>query len=99
MAKNTIMIVGLGDLGGYVLEFLARTPNMPKIVTADINEDWGNRKTNSALIGASQFGFYPDIEFVKVDAFDVEKTVRVLQEVQPAIIYNSMTLQSWWVIT
>lgn len=99
MAKNTIMIVGLGDLGGYVLEFLARTPNMPKIVTADINEDWGNRKTNSALIGASQFGFYPDIEFVKLDAFDVEKTARVLQEVQPAIIYNSMTLQSWWVIT
>ena len=93
------MIVGLGDLGGYVLEFLARTPNIPKIVTADINEDWGNRKTNSALIGASQFGFYPDIEFVKVDAFDVEKTARVLQEVQPAIIYNSMTLQSWWVIT
>ena len=99
MAKNTIMIVGLGDLGGYVLEFLARTPNISKIVTADINEDWGNRKTNSALIGASQFGFYPDIEFVKLDAFDIDKTARVLQEVQARHIYNSMTLQSWWVIT
>ena len=99
MGKNTIMIIGLGDLGGYVLEFLARTPNISRIVTADINEDWGTRKTNSALIGASQFGFYPDIEFVKLDAFDVEKTARILQEVQPAVIYNSMTLQSWWVIT
>ncbi len=99
MAKNTIMIVGLGDLGGYVLEFLARTPNISKIVTADINEDWGNRKTNSALIGASQFGFYPDIEFVKLDAFDIDQTAKVLQQVQPDLIYNSMTLQSWWVIT
>jgi hypothetical protein len=99
MAKNTIMIVGLGDLGGYVLEFLARTPNMPKIVTADINDDWGNRKTNSALIGASQFGFYPDIEFIKLDAFNIDQTAKVLQQVQPDLIYNSMTLQSWWVIT
>ncbi len=99
MKKESIMIVGLGDLGGYVLEFLARVPNMPKIVAADINEDWGARKTNSALIGASQFGFYPEIEFVKLDAFDVDKTAQVLQQVQPAIIYNSMTLQSWWVIT
>ena len=98
MNKNTVMIVGLGDLGGWVLEFLARVPNMPKIVTADIRDDWGERKTNSAIAGASQFGLYPDIEFIKLDAFDVDVTAKVLQEVQPAIIYNSMTLQSWWVI-
>jgi len=99
MAQKTIMIIGLGDLGGYVLEFLARIPNIPKIVTADINEDWGNRKTNSALVGASQFGLYPNIEFLKLDAFDVDQTARALQDLQPELIYNSMTLQSWWVIT
>lgn len=97
--ENSVMIFGLGDLGGYVLEFLARIPNMPKIVTADINEDWGFRKTNSAIAGASQFGLYPDIEFRQLDAFDIERTAKILQEVQPTIIYNSMTLQSWWVIT
>ncbi len=90
------MIIGLGDLGGYVLEFLARIPNIPKIVTADINEEWGVRKTNSAIIGASQFGLYPDIEFIHLNAFDLDKTAHVLQDVRPAIIYNSMTLQSWW---
>jgi hypothetical protein len=99
MSKNAIMIIGLGDLGGYVLEFLARIPNMPKIVTADINEDWGVRKTNSAIAGASQFGLFPDIEFRPLDAFDINQTAKILQEVNPSIIYNSMTLQSWWVIT
>ena len=49
MKENTIMTIGLGDLAGHVLKFLARTPNMPKIVTADINEGWGYRKTNSAI--------------------------------------------------
>lgn len=96
---NAVMLIGLGDLGGWVLEFLARVPNMPKIVTADINEDWGYRKTNSAILGASQFGFYPDIEFVQLDAFDVDRVAETLEEIQPAVIYNSMTLQSWWVIT
>jgi hypothetical protein len=93
------MIFGLGDLGGHVLEFLARTPNVPKIVAADINEDWGIRKTNCAIGGASQFGLYPNIEFIKLDAFDIDRTATVLKEIQPSIIYNSMTLQSWWVIT
>ncbi len=93
------MIMGLGDLGGYVLEFLARIPNIPKIVTADINEEWGVRKTNSAIAGASQFGLYPEIEFVPVDAFDTARTAAVLRQYEPSIVYNSMTLHSWWVIT
>jgi hypothetical protein len=99
MGNGTLMIIGLGDLGGYVLEFLAREPNMPKIVTADINEDWGVRKTNSAIYGALQFNLYPNIEFIHLDAFDVNGTANLLREIQPSVIYNSMTLQSWWVIT
>jgi len=41
--NDTIMIVGLGELGGTALEILARVPNIPKIVTADFNEDYGVR--------------------------------------------------------
>lgn len=99
MKKQSIMIVGLGDLGGYVLEFLARIPNIPKIITADINEEWGIRKTNSAIAGASQFGLYPEIDFIPIDAFDTDNVANVLKKNEPTIIYNSMTLQSWWVIT
>lgn len=99
MDKNTVMIIGLGELGGDVLEFLARVPNIPKIVTADINEDWGIRKTNSAIAGASHFESYPNIEFIHLDAFNIDTTAKILQEVQPRVIFNAMTLQSWWVIT
>lgn len=99
MDQNTIMIFGLGDLGGHVLEILARVPNINKIVTADIREDWGIRKTNSALIGAAQIGMYPDIQFVKADVFDMDKTTEMLREIQPSVIYNGMSLMSWWVIT
>ena len=99
MQRNSVMIIGLGELGGYVLEFLARMPNIPKIIATDIREEWGVRKVNSAIAGASQFGLYPDIEFARLDVFDVDTTTKILQEVQPTILFNSVTLQSWWVIT
>ena len=99
MHKTTIMIAGLGDLGGWVLELLARYPRIGRIVSLDMNEDWGIRKTNSAIIGAMHAGLFPEIEFVKGDLNDIESTAEVIKKYSPGIIYNSATLQSWWVIT
>jgi hypothetical protein len=96
--KERIMLVGIGELGGIVLEFLARIPGICDIVTADANEDWGLRKTNSAILGASYRGLYPNVTFFPVNLLEVEKTAATLAEVNPTIIYNAATLQSWWVV-
>jgi len=96
--NDTLMIVGLGELGGTALELLARVPNIPKIVTADFNEDYGVRKTNTALMGAAYANLYPNIEFRRVDLNNIEETAETIKEVNPRIIYNAATLQSWWVI-
>ena len=61
MSRTTIMLVGLGELGGHVLEMLVRTPGNRRIVTADVDEDRAYRKTQIAIYGASQMGFYPDV--------------------------------------
>lgn len=58
--KEKIMLIGIGELGGIVLEYLSRIPGIPDIVTADSNKDWGFRKTNSAILGASYMGLHPD---------------------------------------
>jgi hypothetical protein len=96
--KEKVMLVGVGELGGIVLEFLARIPGICDIVAADANEDWGFRKTNSAILGASYMGLYPDIKFHRLDLLDIERTAELLGEVNPTIIYNATTLQSWWVV-
>lgn len=92
-----VMIVGLGDLGGWVLEFLARCQGVNRIVTADIREDWGKAKTMTAAVGASQQGFSKRLEFHKVDMFDIDRTAELLDSIQPDVIYSAATLQSWWV--
>jgi hypothetical protein len=96
--REKIMLVGIGELGGIVLEFLSRTPGVADIVTADANEDWGMRKTNSAILGTSYIGLYPNVEFYPIDLLNVERTAELLEKVNPTLIYNSTTLQSWWVV-
>jgi len=96
--RDTIMLIGLGELGGLVLEYLCRIPAICDIVTADINEDWGLRKTNSAILGTSYMGLYPNIKFYPIDLVNIEKTAEMLKESNPTIIYNGTTLQSWWVV-
>jgi hypothetical protein len=92
------MMIGVGDLGGHVLELLARSQGSRRIIAADINEDWGYRKTNIAAFGAAQMGFYPDIQFVKIDLYNVEQTAERIAKYKPDIIYSAVSLQSWWVI-
>ena len=96
--KEKIMLVGIGELGGIVLEYMCRIPGICDIVTADVNEDWGIRKTNSAIMGASYMGLYPNILFYPINLLDIEKTAEMLSKINPTVIYNGTTLQSWWVV-
>lgn len=96
--NDTLMIVGLGQLGGRVLEILARFPNINKIITADFDEDYGVRKTNTALMGATYMNLYPNIEFKRINLNNIEETAETIKKVNPRIIYGAVTLQSWWVI-
>ena len=96
--REKIMLVGIGELGGIVLEYLCRIPNICKIIAADSNTDWGFRKTNSAIEGASYMGLYPEIEFRPIDVLNIEKTAELIHQTDPTIICNGTTLQSWWVV-
>lgn len=96
--SQKIMLIGIGELGGIVLEFMARIPGICEIVTADSNADWGFRKTNSAIEGASYMGLYPNIIFYPIDLLNIEKTAELLKKVNPTVICNGTTLQSWWVV-
>jgi hypothetical protein len=92
------MLIGVGDLGGHVLELLARAPGQRRLITADINEEWGYRKTNIAAFGAAQMGHYPEFGFNKIDLNNVEQSAEIISKYRPDVIYSAVTLQAWWVI-
>ena len=96
---KTVMIFGLGDLGGWVLEFLARRKGISTIITADPREEYGELKTASAAVCAGHLGFSKTIKFEKCDVFDIDRTAELLKKYDPDFIYSSMTQLSWWVPT
>lgn len=96
MSRN-IMVVGLGGLGFQILGILARTPGVKKIIAADVDEVKGRARTDIVLYGALMEGFYPELEFHKVDLFDIDATAELLEETQPAVICNAASLAAWWV--
>ena len=97
MKQPQLLLIGLGGVGGYALEFLTRTERISHIVAADYNEDWGQRKVDAAQRGATLQGFYPRLEFVKLDLNDVNATADLIDRLQPEVIFNCATSQTWWV--
>lgn len=89
-----VLIVGLGDVGGWALEFLARAPGVDSIAVADIRGDWGEYRTNLAAIGAAMNGQDKSFEFHEVDLSDVQRTSRMLWAARPDVIINVSSLLS-----
>lgn len=99
MNKLKIMIVGVGDLGGKVLDMLSRMEGIERIILADLDEDYLHRRANLSMFIASQFEIYQKIEYEKTDLFNIEKTAETINKHRPDIIFNSSSLQSWRVLT
>ena len=89
---KSVMIFGLGDVGQWALEYLARCEGVGRIITTDLREDWGIRKTNTAAVGAAQQGYYKTIEFHKCDVRDIDRTAELLKTINPDLIYACMTV-------
>ena len=98
MADGSILIVGLGEVGGKALEIMARRPGIARLVGADINEVYGAQKVNNATFGAQLEGIYPNIDFVKIDLMNIEQTAETLSKIKPTVIFNSTSLQTYWVV-
>lgn len=84
-------------MGSWVLELLARTEGISYIVGADLNEDWGRSKVQTVASGVALQGYYPHLEFVRMDLGDVDATAETIARLQPELILNCATLQTWWV--
>ncbi len=87
--KHKIMIVGLGSLAGYLLDFLARTPHIPEIVVASRDKKRMKEKVNIARIGAGLMGFFPRISWVRMDLHQTEKSAKTIKEIEPTVVVNA----------
>jgi hypothetical protein len=94
--RPAIMLVGLGDLGGVILELLAREPWVGRIVACSRRAGPGEARCNLARLGAMAQGLSPDIRHVPIDLNHEAAVAEVVARERPDLICSSATLQTWW---
>ncbi len=97
MKRPQVLIIGLGGVGSWILELLARTEGISRVVGADYNEEGGRKRLHTAASGVVLQCYYPDLEFVRIDLQDVNATAETISRLDPRMIINCTTLQTWWV--
>jgi hypothetical protein len=92
----TILLVGLGHLGGVLLEFLAREEWIGRLIACARNPQRGEARCNLARLSAAAQGLAPDIEFRQTDIFDPPRFAETVDSISPQMILGTATMQTWW---
>ncbi|MFB0564402.1 MAG: hypothetical protein ACETWK_01830 [Candidatus Aminicenantaceae bacterium] len=94
--KPSIMLIGLGNLGSIILEFLAREKSLGRIVVADQDTARSIARSNLARLSAMAQGFSPSIFFTPLDINDKKTVEEIVSRESPDIIITTATMQTWW---
>lgn len=99
MRMATLLFVGNGVLAGHVLHTLSHGTRYQKIVVAARNPEKSIRWVNMLRKKALNLGYDLNILIEKIGIDDIESSSNFLSIVAPDVIFNTATMQSWWVIT
>ncbi len=94
--QPTILLIGLGHLGGVLLEFLAREAWIGRIIACSRSRERGEARCNLARLGAIAQGFVPRIEYQQMDVLRPPEVAAVLERSSPDLVISSASMQTWW---
>ena len=73
-----VLMVGTGDVGSHILEFIARDENSIEWIVGDIDESKAKYLCNNASIGAAHHGKYPVFHPEKIVISPVKPIPQIL---------------------
>jgi hypothetical protein len=91
---TTVLIVGTGNLGGWVLELLARVDGVDAVVTMSRRPDPEVSRMTLAAVGSTLQGHSKVFDHLVKDLNDVDGTASLLDRVKPDLIVNTSTVKS-----
>ena len=92
----TVLVVGLGDLGGRVLTALARSPKIDRLIAAGRDDERTRAHAAQAALIATLTGGPRRVEAVAIDLERVDDTAAALAQAEPDVIVMGATQYTWW---
>jgi hypothetical protein len=96
---HTMAVFGSGDVGEAVLRFSAADPGVSKLWALDLDERRAEVAVNEAAAIAAHRGRAPEVNWRTVDMTSREQIGEALTHIQPDVVVQTATLQSWWVLS
>jgi hypothetical protein len=92
----TALVVGLGDLGGRVIDALAREAGIERLIAAGRDHERGVAIAGQAAL-AAEFARGPrSVEYEPCDLEDVAATAALLERADPEVIVTAASYRTWW---
>jgi hypothetical protein len=95
---DRVLLVGTGNVGGHILEFLARDPRPLELFVGDVDEARAQQLVNNARIGAAHHGFHPHFWVNKIDLNNIDQTAQLIHELRPSAVINCAVMHTWHLI-
>ena len=99
MVEKTLLIVGNGILAGHVLYILSHGTNYNNIIIGARDIESARRRSNTLKQHALNIGIDININAVHMDLEDLAQTAKTIDTIKPDVIFNTASMQSWWVVT
>ena len=96
--SGRVLVLGLGEVGQWVLEFLGRRPEVSRVIAADVRPDVGRYRVDTAALSCALGGYDTPFEFHQLDVNDIDGTARLIEAAHPDVIFTSMAVSSWYVL-
>ena len=94
--RPTVLVVGLGDLGARVLDALARSAVVGRLVGTSRDPRAAHRHAAQAALVAELSGGPQQVDGVGLDLLDGDEAIRLLLEVCPDVTVMTASLHTWW---
>ena len=96
--SSTVLLIGLGNLGGPLLDRLAAEPAVDRLIACGRSARRGAERVNLARLGALVEGRQADVAFHRVDLRRQGALRDVLATTRPDVVINTASLQTWWLL-
>lgn len=91
-----IMLVGLGDLGGVLLDLLLQSGKGWEIVVAARNVERATPRFELARLAALAQGCSSQARLVWLDLNDIAATAETIHREHPDVMLSTATMATWW---